>query len=83
MKTTTKSNNFLCIEDVFCYTKCKTQCEQCKEVEENDENFKQTPFEFTRASFDIRVNKQGLFVTVPSDEPPSKEVEENDRAGHN
>lgn len=30
----TKSNDFLCIEDVFCYTKCKTQCEQCKELEE-------------------------------------------------
>ena len=30
----TKSNDFLCIEDVFRYNKCKTQCDQCKKLEE-------------------------------------------------
>ena len=25
-------NEFLCIDDVFAYKRCKEQCEQCKEV---------------------------------------------------
>ncbi len=29
-------NEFLCIDDIFAYNRCKEQCEQCKEVEEND-----------------------------------------------
>ena len=25
-------NEFLCIDDVFAYERCKEQCDQCKEV---------------------------------------------------
>ncbi len=29
-------NNFLCIDDEFSYSRCVYQCNECKEIEENE-----------------------------------------------
>jgi hypothetical protein len=36
-------DEFLCIDDIFAYKRCKEQCEQCKEVQENENKNKQIP----------------------------------------
>jgi len=34
-------SEFLCIDDIFAYKRCKEQCQQCKEVQENEDKNKQ------------------------------------------
>ena len=35
-------DEFLCIDDIFAYKRCKEQCEQCKEVEDNENQNRQS-----------------------------------------